>query len=100
MNPMNPLHWKREHQTALWIALCLGGLFGVLLALWEIEPSGHVWAYSHVVANIAAIVSPWASVWAYNWIRIDFYWPIILLWGLLGAAVAGALVYMRQLLQA
>jgi hypothetical protein len=58
-----------------------------------------VWAYSKFIANSAALISPYASVWAYNNIRLDFYWIIIMLWGIAGASIAGALVYIRQLLR-
>jgi hypothetical protein len=97
---MNPLEWKREHKLALAVALFLGAFVGVLAAMREVEPYGHVWAYSHFVADAVGLISPHAAGWAYNRIRFDYYWVIIALWGLVGAAVAGALVYIRQLLRA
>jgi len=33
-------------------------------------------------------------------VYFHYYWMIIALWGLFGAAIAGALVYIRQLLRA
>jgi hypothetical protein len=97
---MNPLKWKPEHKLALAIALFLGAFAGVLAAMWKVEPYGHVWAYSHFVAAAADLISPQASGWAYNRIRFDYYWLIIALWGLVGAALSGALIYIRQLLRA
>jgi ABC-type dipeptide/oligopeptide/nickel transport system permease component len=88
----NPFCWKREHQIALVIALFLGDVLGMLIATHFVDSFERVWDITYLVyLRKPAFFSA---------VYFHYYWMIIALWGLFGAAIAGALVYIRQLLRA
>jgi hypothetical protein len=70
---MNPLKWRREHQ----VALVLGALIGVAVGL----AIGFIYNGVHYVT-----LFPWLAGGS------------ALRWGVFGALVGGATIYMRQLL--
>jgi hypothetical protein len=77
---MNPSKWSREHQIALALAIAVGFLAGYVL--------GYV---IYGVARDAGSAVPFAY-WAGRPLRYSGLW-----WGLSGAIVGAALIYIRRL---
>ena len=80
---MNPLHWKREHQWALGLAVALGAFVVALIAYRTINV-GMCRSYLYGL-NLACVFRYW--------------WGTILFWPFAGALIGGAVVYIRQLLR-
>jgi hypothetical protein len=70
MSKMNPLHWKREHQIAFFGAAVAGAFVGFFAGIRQVGSS----------ANI--------------------YWLLVGIWGVVGAVVAAAGAFIRQLFSA
>lgn len=79
---MNPLGWKREHQVAFAIAILLGAGVGLLLGMRQ-----------HNSENWLQVELSWDDV--SNFFANGGGWE----WSLIGAAIAGTLVYVWQLLR-
>lgn len=45
---MNPLHWKRAHQIALFVSMTAGGVIGLIFA-WMVSPFSHLGQVDGVV---------------------------------------------------
>jgi hypothetical protein len=85
---MNPLKWKREHQVALFCAVVLGCLAGLILGLREIKPYGH-----------GRWIELYCSFGSCTYL-LDGYWLLVILWAGLGGIIGATVVYIRQLLRA
>lgn len=70
---MNPLKWRREHQVALLVGIALGIVAGLVIG------------FMHNGIHYATL-SPWLT--GGSGFR----------WGVFGALVGGAAIYMRQLM--
>ena len=71
-NTMNPLNWRREHQVALVVAAIVGIFVGLAVG----------YMYHHVQY---ATSGPWFSSWSG------------MRWGIFGAIIGAAVLYIRQL---
>ena len=72
-NTMNPLRWRHEHQVALLLGAVLGIAMGLL-----------VW-FLHNGVQYATLRE---TIWTWSTFR----------WGVFGALIGAAIVYVRQLL--
>lgn len=77
---MNPINWKREHQIALVLALIIGAVIGLV--------TGYI-AYA---SSSGASGGVSFSYWVDNPIRYAGLW-----WGLGGAGVGAAVLYIKRL---
>jgi hypothetical protein len=91
---MNPLRWKREHQVALICAIILGAFCGFTFGIWSTDP--------YQTMNLVIIPDSYPSgSMVHDWCcKIHSRLLFGPLWGLFGAGLAAALVYIRQLLRA
>ena len=76
---MNPFRWSKEHQVALILALVVGAVVGVVV--------GYLAYASSTGADGAVSI--------YYWVK--YRSPSYLWWGIGGAAVGGALIYIKRL---
>jgi len=74
---MNPANWKREHQVALCVAVVLGAALGALTLYLATNTSG-------------SPIDLW--LWRRSWTELA-------LWPVMGAIIAGGIVYVHQLLR-
>lgn len=86
---MNPLQWKREHRLALAIAIGLGAAIAAITAFAVLNPADY--------RGTLALYCEWQDRYC-TYFRAG-YWFVALIWATLGAAAAGTLVYIRQLLR-
>jgi hypothetical protein len=84
---MNPLRWKRDHQIALALSMCVGAAIGLWLSWHQIWECGSMYrnGYGQLV-DLGGFAMGCFSQW--------FLKP--LLWAVIG----GAGVFIRQLLRA
>jgi hypothetical protein len=66
---MNPLHWKRDHQIAFFVAVVLCACIGVVAGVRQLEPS------------------------------VNLYWLSVGLWGAAGAVMGAVGAFIRQLMR-
>lgn len=88
---MNPLHWKREHQIALVMAIALGAAVGWFIGLREVSPYGHeywtLWcqAPSAFYGSDCTFIEPG-------------YWLLVVVWAAAGSTFSATIIVIRQLL--
>ena len=77
---MNPAHWKREHQIALILAIVIGAIVGVVIGYF---------VYGSARGADGGVRF---GFWVQRSIHFGGLW-----WGLSGAVIGGALIYIRRL---
>jgi hypothetical protein len=96
---IDPRTWKHEHQIALFCAIGLGAVGGLIVGLHEVSTRMPSWW-------VYFIKESWAIGWGYYYdespaINVDVrYWLYVGGWISFGGAVGGVIVYVRQLLRA
>ncbi len=89
---IDPRTWKPEHKIAMACAIGLGFLIGAAIGGGTTSATGGCpnWAYRSPLAYIVK--------GCYGFIDL-VYWLKFVFWPILGGAVGGSLVYIRQLLR-
>jgi hypothetical protein len=88
---MNPLHWKREHQTALLLGVSTGALIGLFHGVRSASP---IWGRGvhDCTAFVGWILHPICNSFAHDWSPISG-------WPLFGGFFGGAIIYIWQLMR-